>query len=99
MIFEDVQRLARQYAVHKLDIPKLDNKAWVKFIVGVIPSLLLIMRDEAADYYNCTADRDKLSQEKIYAFLLKYYEFDVIEISHLVAALRKAFGDAASFNK
>jgi len=56
-------------------------------IVRAIPTIKLIARTEAADYYEC--DAKSISQKLIQDYLTEYHEFDAIDISYIVATIRK----------
>jgi hypothetical protein len=75
----------------KLDNDKDPRILVIPFLQHILPYIVLTARSEAAVYYEYN-DPSILSQEMIIKFLMKYRDYDAIEVSKIVENWRKEYG-------
>jgi hypothetical protein len=69
---------------------KIDDGTAIKIITKAVPSLKYLARPSCAAYLEIdvpSSQMDNLSQERIKKHILMQYDFDVIDISHIIKEL------------
>jgi protoporphyrinogen oxidase len=83
------------------ELGSVDDKRIIPFLQKTLPYLINIARSEAAHYYEwddveawCQENKGEglLKQRMIIKYLMKYRDYDAIEVSKIVEHWRKEYG-------
>jgi hypothetical protein len=68
--------------------PDQDDRAYLRILNWAVPALRLDARGKCAAYFGMSDEADKLGINLIEKYILQNYEFDSVDISHIVRECR-----------